>query len=326
MGVILAKDDVTEEAGEETSGRKKSRVEKREYLGKGRFKTVFLTKIDETYYAKSFDWPLDSTKDNRLKYITKGVDEFTTELGVWIGFKDIESTERTLLHYTAQMKYSAFELTFMNVGSPDGTQSVISVADYRYKRIDFTYHLLNGVYNQLGLLHLNLETSDIYKTKPNQKRILDPIKPLRDMVGMIKIQKEHDFYNHLCVVYNIKKESIVLDTSLNVTKEQFQENSKPYLKRYLGDESIALAYYKKYPDQSLYTKAKAQLDQIKTSLETDWADFDYIFNTLRPVYGGIMNYLEEFVFSKDETFRKKVDLAFEDTILNTELVDSTAKF
>lgn len=325
MGFILSK-DVEEEAGDEY-GIKKQRLEKKEYLGRGTFKTVFLTKIGETYYAKSEGWALDSTFDDRLKYVIKGLDDFTTELGVWLGWDYMEDTEEHRLKYMAQMKYSAFEITFMNAGSPDGVQSVISTKDYRYKRIDFTYSPLN-VYNQLDLLFFNITETEFYtnfKTKSEQQ-IIDPIKPLTNREFTNKLQKVNDFYNYLCVFYDITKESIVLDTSLNITKDEFKNNSEPFLNKYLVEVKSVVYYYKNKTnktenDRKIQQAAEIENELIKNSIETDWDDFNYVFNTLRPVYGGIMNYLEEHVFSKDENFKKKVDLEFENTILNTELIN-----
>lgn len=285
---------------------KKQKV-KKEILGRGRFKTVFLIKKnDGEYYAHSEGWALDQTLDPKLKYIIQGVDDFTTELGVPDDYNYITKTIQNKLHYYSQVVFSAFEMAYMNVGTMDScsVQTVIT-RNYRYKRIDFDELAVKNRNTQYEILMLNLECALAY-VDLEIPSVMDTLK-LRWACEREKklVKKVDDFFRYLCVFYEIKH--IKEDHTLHVTKEEFMENSKKYDNLWTGTEYVR------------DTTWKWKGENVETA-PREWGDFNYVFNELQPNYAGIMNYLEANVFDKNTEFKNKVDEQFRDMIESTELL------
>ncbi len=281
---------------------------KEEKLGKGRYKTVYLSRYNNTYVAKCVD-SLDCTNDSKLKYIIKCIDENTyiTELGVMI---DYHNDDDIYIRYMSQITYSCFELTYMNIGTPDGIQSVVSKNDnYRFKRIDFTWSKLyeHDVYNQLQLLLFNLSMCNFKKSKFKSK--YNYLKK-RILCDLEIINTVHNFFNFLCEYYNINPNKIIPDNSLYISKDNYIKNSMFYLEPYI---KFMGTFYNR-------SELEEKRNEIKESLELDWYKFDYIFNTLRPIYGGIMNYLEINIFDKDKIFKNIVDKEYKRIINTVEVI------
>lgn len=261
-------------------------------LGRGRHREVWATfDVDsQTWVAEEVcGHYLNCTRNPLSRYLIKPVADAThkIELGVPSADPDIVMTREMYVDYdiriATQLFASAFEMTFDDVFSPDGIQSVVVPTDrYRLKRIDYDEpapKLDYDIYNPMRLLEYNL-----YWSHP---AVVDRRKTVSE------------YFAEVARKYGL----VVNETVVNpmyISKELFLERS---VKRIF------------YTDESNAFRPTYESDEsFHDTTEVDWMRFDIAYNKTWAIIYDLMTQLEEKVFSKQAWYTRYIDEKYANTI------------